>query len=224
MWYILRAELEYNKKLVLGLLGFIPLICLYELAVSSERQGYVLLTIYGLTVFWNIFRNKEKRNCQQARLPLAAREIAQARILLIIIAGVVVDGLYYATYFIFNFKPPEEAIKLAAYLGIMLAGFSIYFLLNDLSSGAFKNLRLSKKSFKAMLILVALGLQAMTIYAIIQTRATGRTHIFLHYFGNLNLLADPPGNYSEIVAFLILSVLLASLTVISFGRRKSYLE
>lgn len=224
MWHILRAELDYNKKLVLGSLGFIPLICLFELAVSSERQGYVLLTLYGLTVFWNIFRNKEKRNRQQARLPLAVREIARARILTIVIAGVVADGLYYMTYFIFNFKRPEEAIKLLAYLGIILVGFSIYFVLSDLSGGVSRKLGVSKKSFKVALILLALGLQAMTVYAIIQTKAAGKPHVFLHYLDKVNMLADPPADDYEIVAFLILSLALACTTVFTYGRRKSYLE
>lgn len=73
MFHMLKAEIIYNKKLILGCFGFIPLVCTYEVVISGVRIGYVLLTIYMMTVFWNIFRNKEKRDYQLARLPLSAK-------------------------------------------------------------------------------------------------------------------------------------------------------
>jgi len=51
MRYILEAEFKYNKKLIVGVEAFVPLVCFYELFVSGTLEGYVLITMYTISVF-----------------------------------------------------------------------------------------------------------------------------------------------------------------------------
>lgn len=51
MWHILEAESKYNKKLIVEVGAFVPLVCFYELFVSGTLEGYVLTTMYTILVF-----------------------------------------------------------------------------------------------------------------------------------------------------------------------------
>lgn len=224
MWRILKAEINYNKKLILGCFAFIPLVCMYEVAISGVRIGFVLIIIYILTIHWNISRNKNKRDYQLTRLPLAVRQIAWARFLMIFLACINVSLFYYLTFLAFNFRTPNEPIKLIAYCGIILFGFSIYFILRDFRVVSLKKIGLSINRLKAILILIVLGLNFLVIYSIIQIKSSGEVPVLIHYLDKINLLADPPAKSYEIAIFFVMSLALAYSTVFTFGRRKTYLE
>ncbi|MFQ5633583.1 MAG: hypothetical protein ACE5I1_32870 [bacterium] len=224
MWHIVKAEIDYNKKLLLAVSLLIPLVCFYENAIADERIGYVLLSIYMATTFWNIFRNKDKRDLQLVPLPLSARQLALARMATIAIVCLGFSIFYLLIYFLFHFQGPPESIKLLAYWGIILSGFSIYYVLRDLYKSSFRKFGLTKTRIKWIAILFALGLNFMIFYAIYQTKATGEVHYFIHYLDKVNLLADPPANAVQIVIFLVFSIVFAYSTAFTFGWRKSFLE
>jgi hypothetical protein len=224
MFHIIKAEIDYSKKLILICFALILLVCLYEVAISGVRIGYVLILIYMLTTLWNVFRNKERRDYQLAGLPLSIRQIARARFLMIFLACFSISLFYYLTYLAFNIRTPDEPVKLIAYTGIILAGFSIYFGFRDFRVFSLRKIGLSRNRFKAILILIVLGLNFLIIYGIIQLKTSGEVPPLIRYLDKINLLADPPANSSEIVIFFILSLILAYSTVFTFGRRKSYLE
>lgn len=224
MFQVIKAELDYNRKLILGCFALILLVCIYEVAISGVRIGYVLIVIYMLTTFWNIFRNKEKRDYQLSRLPLTVRQIAGVRFIMICLACVTISLSYYLLYLAFNFRTPDEPVKLIAYTGIILFGFSIYFMLRDFRVVSLKKIRLSRNRFKAILILIVLGLNFLTIYSIIQLKTSGEVPPLIHYLDKINLLADPPANSSEIAIFLVVSLVLAYSTIFTFNWRKTYLE
>ncbi len=224
MLRILKAEIGYNKKLILGSFAFVLVLCLFEILIAGARTGYVLIASYLLTVLWNVFRNKERREYQLMHLPLSAREIAAARILMIVLACVSLGLFYFLTYSVFHLKTPDAPIKLVAYLGIMLTGFSLYFFVRDFWSASWGNMKFTAKDFKAIMILVFIGINFLLIIAIIQTRSTGRIHPFIRFLDKMNMLADPTGRIYQILIFAALSLVLASFTVLTYSRRNSYLR
>lgn len=220
MWRIFKTELDYNKKLFLVVLALIPLTCLYEMAISEERLGFILIAIYFATVFWNIFRNKEKRDFQIALLPLSARHIALARLLTIAVASSSLSALYL----LIHFQNPPQSIKFLAHWATILCGFSIYFALRDLYKNSFIKFGITKARIKIIAILFALGLNIMIFYAIFKTKSTGEVHYFIRYLNKFNLLVDPPANDVQIVFFFIFSLVLAYSTLFTYTWRRSYLE
>lgn len=224
MWHIIKAELIYHKYTFLGFLAFVPLVCYYEFVISEIRIGYVLIISYMLTVFWNVLRNKEKRESQLICLPLSIRRIAAIRILMLVVLCIGASLLYSLIYVVLNFRSPEESIKLLAYLGIILFGFSIYFAFRDLGFEFFVKLGFTKKRVIPIVIVLGVGIQLLTLYAILQTRSSGQIHAIMNYLDKINWLFDPSVNNLQITLFFIFSLGLAYLTLFTFGYRRSYIK
>lgn len=90
MWNLLFAELLYN----LPIFAVMSLVTLFVTAVQvhapdSDLPLYMILftiPVYG-AVIWMIRRNKEKRDVQVVRLPVAAWRIEATRILIVCLVG-----------------------------------------------------------------------------------------------------------------------------------------
>ncbi|MFQ5604446.1 MAG: hypothetical protein ACE5HS_14345 [bacterium] len=228
MLKIIIAEIRYNQKLIFGCFSFILLVGCYELAISEIRIGYTLIASYMLTVFWNIHRNREKRDYQVTRLPLSNRQLALARLVIIVLACLSVSMIYFIIYLLFNFRIPQEPIKLIAYPGIILVGFTIYFVIRDLWRDSFKVLFLHKSSkIRGVVIVMVLVVNVLTIYAfvltVLQKNLDKNFLVVIHYLDKINLLAEPPATEFQLIIFVLASFVLAFTTVFSFGWRKSYL-
>ena len=228
MWQFIQSEIKFNRRLILGCLGFMLLVCIYEFVISEVRIGYVLIGSYMLTVFWNIFRNREKRDYQITRLPLSARQLALARLFLILLACLSVSVFYLVTYFIFNFRIPPEPIKLVVYPAIILAGFTIYFLMRDLWHDSFRKwISNNAIKFKGILLVITVWLNFLIIYSMVvlmlQKNLDRKFLVVIHYLDKINLLADPPATQSQLILFVFASLILACSTVFSYSWRRSYL-
>ncbi|MFQ5769024.1 MAG: hypothetical protein ACE5HX_00705 [bacterium] len=229
MWQIVQAEINYNKRLILACLGFVLLVCIYEFVISEVRIGYVLIDSYMLTVFWNIFRNREKREYQNTRLPLSVQQLALTRLIIILLACLSVSVFYFVTYFMFNFRIPQEPIKLIVYPAIILIGFTIYFLMRDLWYDSFRKWITSNAfKFKGVLLVITLGLNFLIIYStvvvMLQKNLDRKFLVVIHYLDKINLLADPPATEFQLIIFVFASLILACSTVFTFSWRKSYLR
>ena len=224
MWLIIKTEFEYNKKLFGAVLAFVPLLCFYEFMIAGERKGYVLILIYLATVFWSIFRNREKRELQLARLPISPQQLALVRIVVVLLTSFAVMVGYLLVYWLFHTRSPENAIRLLAYPAIMLLGFTFYFVFYDLRRLGDQPHVLSAKAFKSIAIFAFFLINALLFYGIYQTKTTGRLHWIIAKIDYINLLTDPPANATHIFAFFGLSLLLADSTLFTYSKRKSYLR
>lgn len=87
---IIRCEFEYNKNLIMWCLALIAIVCLYELLISEERIGYVLIS----------------------RLPLSLKKIAWARLLMILGSCVGLGLTYYLIHLGIHLTSPKDPAKL----------------------------------------------------------------------------------------------------------------
>jgi hypothetical protein len=226
MWRLIRSEFDYNRKLFLGLVAVIPLLSLLVVYPIEDFSPNLLAFTMTLLMLqnWAVFRNKEKRVCQQIRLPLSLRRIALTRILLVMIASSGYLVLYAFICFGLMTSGRVNYVALSMIFGIILLVFSVYFILRDLLLDFFRKLGLTKERMIVALLLVVVGLNILGVYVMIQTNTSGTAPLPVRATFDFLRRNNPFGGEYGAVKFLALSALLASLTVISFERRKSYLE
>ncbi|MFQ5604444.1 MAG: hypothetical protein ACE5HS_14335 [bacterium] len=137
MWRILKAELLYvYKNIVLVLAIIIPGMLFYfriseTAGVNTMVFPLTIATILQLVIFWII----EKRNRQVVILPISIRQLAVSRLLLFLLPCVWYFGIYFLLYFFLKNVSPRwqhDIYDLLMFLGLILFGCSIYFVLLDL--------------------------------------------------------------------------------------------
>lgn len=227
MWHLLKVEIQYQLRTVLILLGFLVLVCIYEVAIASERIGYVLLAIYGLTVLSTGRLNKERRINLYTTLPVPARQIGAARIGITGFACLAASSVYLAVHTLVHLQRPGEPVKLVVYSAIMLFCAAVYFIAKDLDrirSGDLRKTSVRRMPIRAGIITFVLAFNFLTLYAIIQSRLHGKVHSILYYLDKINVLFDAPISQATITGAFLFSLFVAYLSTLTFVRRKSYLE
>lgn len=164
MYKIIQAEIHYTYKFIVPISALITIGFLVYQRISADT-GNLSLMLFPLTVATIlqliIHRSMEKRDRQLATVPLAIRQIALARILLYAAPC----GLFYGIYFAYNlfsriFNPFSggDLYDKLMFSGMVLFGFSMYFILHDLAvSFSRKGLGL-EGDLIAMIVLVVFAL------------------------------------------------------------------
>ena len=223
MWRILKAEIKYNRTNFLLFLIMIPVVLIYAVYRPSGMPHFIVWLMAFLMVnTWNALRIREKREFQLVQLPVSVRELALARMLMVLISPAIFVGVYAALYFTAN---PGGAINLRVVLtlyGLIVILFSLAFIFRDRFIGG----KLLKQGKTAVMILVGLGVVA-NIYGLIAFRrardSNGPPPAFIralvYVFEN-----NPSTTNMRTVVFVAVSLGLAFLTIVTFRRRRTYIE
>lgn len=230
MRYILGAEFGYNKVLFLILLSFVPALAYITIHPPMEDfpMGIMMFWLMFMSAqFWIIFRNKENRDYQQVRLPVSTGGIAMVRLGMVALLCVSMIALCCATQVIVKPAGPVVFKGMLVAFGIILLLFSTYFILRDLILFFLRNNRvfkLTKEHTKTVLIFVALLLNLLGVYYFLvglrgSEPSSGLIRIIRFFIYN-PLFTTELG----IAKFVIGCLIFSGFSVVTFLRRKSYLE
>lgn len=221
MWRIVRAELKYNRLNFLLFMGFASLGCIYGIYRSMALMLAWLMLFLAVNN-WNAFRIKEKRDFQLVQLPVSARKIALARLIMIVIPGLVFIALCIA---INVAADPDQPLNIRVALmlfGIVLAIISLALMFRD----RFVGTKALKQGKTAIIVLASLLLVAnfYTFFAVRRVASFGgeRPHLVraISYLAEHN----PSTSSLNTLLFMAVCLALASLTIVTFGRRKTNIE
>ena len=222
MWTILKTELAYHKNSILLFLTIIAFTYLYNAVISPGNAEFMIFIMSFLIINSIIStRLREKRNRQHFRLPVSAHHIALARVLDIYLPCCFAFVELLILHFIFQKNIPFQVGKISILIGIGIFLYSLFFIFYDLYSSFFK------KYGKFLLVLLVLGLSAFMAAGILvmkQTNATGAPPGLLISIIDFVKNNNPFAGESGWIRFLIVNLILSSITIITFGRCKSYVE
>ena len=225
MFYIFKAEFNYNKYVFLGVLAIVIHVCILEAMLEDLPHFYIIIPMFWMGLYWIMIRNKQIREYYFVHLPLSRCKLALARIGMIILYSLIILGFYELIHFIFQFRGsanyPVSTKNLVVYFVIVLFIFSAYFIVRDLTLLFLRNNRffkLTKEQSKTILLFSMILLNILGVFALIM-RPTLIGKIF-EFFIHDNPFAD----VNNVMRFSVVSLALAVLSIVSYNRRKAYLE
>jgi hypothetical protein len=206
MSQIVKAEFLYSFRgfLVLAVL-IIPGCLIYSwTSETAGLNGMLLPLTVGSILQPVVLRTIEHRDRQHILLPQTCRKIALARLLVIATPVVVFYTLYLISHFLFRSLSTEwnhDAFDLMMFSGLVLLGFSVYFLQQD--SQSILGQRTRRVEFQMALLIVVI----VAAYVAIPIA--------------LAPIFGPTGNLLRVLCF-ILGITIPYLMVMTFIRRRSY--
>lgn len=230
MVQILKAEISYNRRIIIGFFSFLPVSWLVSLIhleglfapVESLAPSYLMFWLMFIMLqSWNSNRNKEIREFGQATLPLSRRKVAQARLMVVVLLALSMDGIYFV---VLKLIRPARVIDFSTVMlpfTFILAMFSVYFMLRDRLLYFLRNNRISKitreRSFMILMLLNLIAVVAGFVAFMTRPKAIGTIIEFA-------IIHNPFSGEFSLERSFIVSVILAGLTIVTFNYRKSYLE
>ena len=230
MVQILKAEISYNRGVIIVFFSFLPVIWLLSLVhleslfapLESLAPSYLMFWVMFIMLQgWNSNRNKEIREFRQATLPLSRRKIAVARLMVVVLLSLSMITAYFS---ILKLIKPAQVIDFHTVISpfaFILAMFSIYFILRDRLLYFLRNNRIAKitreKSFMILMLSNLIAVVAGFVAFITRPKAIGTIVEFA-------IIHNPFSGEFSLERFFIVSVILAGLTIVTFNYRKSYLE
>lgn len=221
MWQIVRAELKYNRLNFLLFLAFASLGCIY--GVYRSMALFLAWMMMFLAVNnWNAFRIKEKRDFQLVQLPVSARKIALARMMMIIVPGLVFIALCVAINVAVDPDQPLNIRVVIMLFGIVLAVFSLALMFRDRFIGT----RTLKQGKAVIVVVLSLALVANIYMFFAVRKVAGSDGERPLLFRATAFLAEhnPSTSNLNTLVFLGVCLALASLTIVTFGRRRTNIE
>ena len=218
MWCLFKAELNYNKYLLLWLFGIYILLYIKVTIVGEIISSLILMLIVTAVVtFGNIIkRNNEKRERHFVLLPVKNRTIGILRFVLIFIFWMTLLLLFWLKHFTVDFQSIGFKIGwiLLTINSLVLVSNATLFLQNDLKNiGFIKNTFLNK--FIYFLIIFILWLFILGLFNFVLT-------IIMTNGGEKILNLSNKTLAINIIALNVIGVLMSIFTVFSFERKKSY--
>ncbi len=189
---------------------FIPAFYLYS-TISGSQSWFVIPCVMTVAMVIQILieRSKERRERLLILLPISVQRIGLVRLLILLTPCFSLYGLYLIIHFAMNRSLPhwhQGGLDMVMFFGLTLLGFSIYFFQRDLLSSFFR-----KDSHIGVDAIILLVLCAIIIYGTPLTLA-------ILYHGEIHV-AEP------LIWFLLISgILLLYPTVLTFKRRRTFLE
>ena len=230
MVQILKAEISYNRGVIIVFFSFLPVIWLLSLVhleslfapLESLAPSYLMFWLMFIMLQgWNSNRNKEIREFRQATLPVSRRKAALARLMVVVLLSLSMDGVYFA---VLKLIRPAREIGFSTVMlpfAFMLVMFSIYSMLRDKFLYFLRTNRVSKITReKSIMILMLLNLIAVILgFVAFMTRPKAIGLII-----EFAISHNPFSGEFGFEKFFVLSLALAGLTIVTFNYRKSYLE
>jgi hypothetical protein len=226
MWPLLKAELEYNIMLFIIYLMMTIGFTFIEQALDDGGRFYVAMILFLVVQNWLSLKGKQKRDRFIARLPKSSLLIGSLRIVMILASGVIIIAVYKSMHVVLGIQGhanyPVTGWKLLNYVSIVLFGFSLYFIISDLVTPRLrelKNFDVIKERFFHILILLALLLQILGIVALMTKAPTIVTKLF-----DVLFFHNPFDNVRNIQIFAGISLILAWVSVVTFPKRRNYVQ
>jgi len=223
MWAIIKTELNYQKLVFLISIMIIPV--LFYLQTIERDLGNIVIValLFWLGSFWNSHNNKERRVYQFHRIPLSSFKLALSRISIFIIICLPILVVHKTLAYLYNdliygYQMSQEMI-----LAILLSGFSIYFILRDLLLTFFRRIGLTANRMIMIITIAVIGLNMLGVYFFVQAKNSGADSLPLKAI--FNFIKDTVLFVNQHTAlFISFSFIIAAITLISFPKRKTYLE
>jgi hypothetical protein len=226
MVQILRAEIKYNLKLIVGFFLFLPVTWLLSFNTFEDLSpNYIMFWLMFVMVqSWNSIRNKEIREYQQAALPLVRNQVALARLSMVVVLSLVMISTHFIAIHLIQ---PGRIINLTTVMlpfSILLFMFSLYYLLRNRLLYFLRHNRIFKitkeRTMGVLMIMVFLGvIFGMLGMVAFMDRPTGITTVV-----DFVMAHNPFSGEFGFEKLFILSLVLSGLTIVTFNHRKSYLE
>jgi hypothetical protein len=218
----------YNKHLFLIAFLLMPFIAFETVnpLIEDLPIGLLVFVVMFLPLQnWITFKNKENRDYQHARLPLPNLHVAAARMVLVILIGFLITVIYFCMQWIIKPRGPISYQPGLVPFGLVIAFFSMYFYFRDLLLHLMRNnrfFRFTKERSVAVLISFFLILNLLGVYFFLSASNEQLNFIggIFRFFAYHPLVTTPSGN----MIWMVSSLILASLTLLTFRIRKSYLE
>jgi len=224
MWHIVQSEIKYNRYLFAVFISMVPLNYIALQMFQDIPNFFLLILMFLMLQNWLIIKNKERREYRDIQLPMSLPQIGMARIVIIVTGGVCVITLDYFINIIFSSKNAPLQINTLIYLGIILCGFSVYFIFRDLMLPFLRRIGLTKTRMIAGLMVMALIMNLLGVCAFFITKSSGKPpkliEMLIYFIKNYNPFF---GEYG-LVKLVIFGICLSGLSVYTYMRRKTYLE
>jgi len=230
MWSLIRAELAYNwPVLTAGVLLIAPAAAVITAATSGTEIGTPIAFLpgaatmgVGFLVLWPRYR--ERRDRLLMLLPVAARQVALARLLVVVIPFALSLVVMAAVREALRPESSSGAL-LQIGLAVCLSLYGATCICHDLFAARPGNALAVRLAAAGGMLLAIFGLGAYVALTRgephpVLTRVFGFRLDFIWTFtADTGLLASPGGP----TRFLLLSLAIGCLSVLTYSRRRSYL-
>lgn len=222
MWKLLKSELDYHKNTIGLFLGIIFLMHLFDTSIAPGNVDFIvaLMTFMMINTFINS-RAREKRNRLQFKLPISATQLGFSRLLMVYASGAAIVTAIIVGHLLFKSQAQFHFYRTGVLIGSSIFLFVVYFIFSDLFTAFLKKYG---RFIMMVLVFVIALIFAFGIVVMRQTNATGSAPMpllaMINFLKNHNPFTGELGG----LVFLILNLLLSTITIFTFNRRKSYAE
>lgn len=226
MWKIVRAEIAYNWINFVIFLAIIPLLYAVQAGWGPSFRyagGYTGLLSFVMAMLmvngWNVRHIREKREYQYAQIPVSAKKVAAARILMVMLPLAVFVAWYIGLQIIFA---PHAHVNIRAPMmiwGLLVIAYSLAFIFRDRFIG-------TKALMRGKIILVAalgglLIVNLWTMMAVNRASARGESRPWIIKVFDFVERHNPTTSNLNMLVWLAVSLVLAYLTIETYARRRS---
>lgn len=218
MWTLLKAEFRYHRLLLAVYTGIFLLLFLY---VSESLFVYTILPFLAAQQMMSAWL-LEKRIRLFAGLPVASRNAAVVRVLLLLVPLLAVSAWYSLFHMTITPERLPGMLQPWRNAGVVSFFYFVLFLLLDLNPGFGSIKGISRRLVTSGLVVCCLSLGLVVILLLIERSGASPPVV--------KLITDPMIAvvrfvFSPTRAILVncANVGLAALTVWTYGRRRSYL-
>ncbi len=223
MWYLIKSEVSYLTLLLVIIIGLIPATFYLENTIEDFSNMPLLALMFILVQNWNTMRNKERREFKIFLLPVSLLKISMARISIVAVYCLIIITEYELLSIVFPYQPISYKIPSSALIGIILLGFSSYFILRDLLLYFFRRIGLTAQRMIMILVIAGVGFNILGVYAFIEAKQSNSRGIIGKIIDTIIAYNPFRGEYGA-YKFLMISLFFALLTLLIYPKRKAYLE
>jgi hypothetical protein len=227
MWPLIRSDISYHRNTFIMLFIMVSAFFIF-LQFSPEKIDFMIFVLVFVIVNQiNTYRIREKRDRQHTLLPLSARQIGMARLLVLLLPCAAAFMFYYLLGLIFTSGEAIESWKLVVLFGLTLLFFSVFLILQDIYYMFPRSRLMGLFGQSTHLMVFAIGMlvfMSLGLFAFMSMEKTGQPPAALVYTIDFAKKYNPFGGTFGIVRFLIFSLAFSYLSVLTFSRRKSFVE
>lgn len=222
MHRILEAEIHYTLWGVISMFMVIPVFFVYLGWNEAENIDFLLwLAPYIILNMFIPLRIKEKRDTRLALLPLSVFQIGMIRILLLWIPLL---AFMISLFFINRLLFPQVIYNYRAQIismAILIIIYAAYFILHDYLSFS----RLTQGNLKRIRTGLISGLIVLLVFFIFLGiyAASNQPPWIKEVFLVIKAINQIAGSWAGFI-FIIISLFFSGMSLLTFGRRKSYLD
>jgi hypothetical protein len=221
MWRILRAETRYNW---FNLAVFFAMVPLVQAGEARYGAGYAYMIAYLLLLLmvngWNIRYIREKRDHQCAQLPVAAKAVAGARILMVVLSCTAFVAWHIGVQIAFRPRVHAGIAWPLTFWGLLVIAYSLAFMFRDRFVGS-RALMRGKIALVALLGALLVG-NIITMMSVNRARAQGTEMPAIVKVFEFIERNNPTTSSANMIAWLAAALVLAYLTLETYARRRSH--